>query len=128
MKISSRFDSGSIEVGAIGADGRIELRLRPDAVSDPAVEIRQWFHFRLQGARGRKVQLRILNAGEATFADGWKDYRACASYDHVRWFRVDTRYEGGVLTIEWAGQADSPVMMTGPATPVFDGEIDIPEL
>jgi diaminopimelate epimerase len=42
--------------------------------------------------------------------------------------RVDVHTHGGVLTIEWAGQTDSPVRMTGPATSVFDGEIDIPEL
>ena len=41
---------------------------------------------------------------------------------------VDVHTHGGVLTIEWAGLADSPVYMTGPATSVFDGEIDIPEL
>ena len=41
---------------------------------------------------------------------------------------VDVHTQGGVLTIEWAGQADSPVLMTGPATSVFDGEIDLPEL
>ena len=37
---------------------------------------------------------------------------------------VDTR--GGRLTIEWAG-GDSAVMMTGPATTVFEGEIEIPD-
>jgi len=42
--------------------------------------------------------------------------------------QVDVHTHGGVLTIEWAGQADSPVMMTGPATSVFDGEIDVPDL
>jgi diaminopimelate epimerase len=42
--------------------------------------------------------------------------------------RVDVHTQGGILTIEWAGLADSPVYMTGPATSVFDGEIDIPEL
>lgn len=36
--------------------------------------------------------------------------------------KVHTR--GGILTIQWAG-ADAPVMMTGPAEIVFDGEIDI---
>ena len=41
---------------------------------------------------------------------------------------VDVHTHGGILTIEWAGLADSPVYMTGPATSVFDGEIDIPEL
>jgi diaminopimelate epimerase len=38
---------------------------------------------------------------------------------------VDTR--GGRLTISWAGPGQ-PVMMTGPAVKVFDGEIDVPEL
>jgi len=42
--------------------------------------------------------------------------------------QVDVHTHGGVLTIAWAGQDDSPVMMTGPATSVFDGEIDLPEL
>ncbi|MEO8857337.1 MAG: diaminopimelate epimerase [Burkholderiaceae bacterium] len=37
---------------------------------------------------------------------------------------VDTR--GGQLTIAWEGDA-SPVRMTGPATTVFEGEIDLPE-
>ena len=41
---------------------------------------------------------------------------------------VDTR--GGRLTIEWAGAQGpdwAPVCMTGPATRVFEGEIDIPD-
>ena len=42
--------------------------------------------------------------------------------------QVDVHTHGGLLTIAWAGQADSPVFMTGPATSVFDGEIDLPEL
>ena len=45
--------------------------------------------------------------------------------------RVDVDTRGGQLTIEWAG-ADgnlaAPVRMTGPATTVFDGEIDLPDL
>ena len=40
--------------------------------------------------------------------------------------RVDVQTRGGVLTIEWAG-GDAPVMMTGPATTVFQGEIDVPD-
>jgi len=39
--------------------------------------------------------------------------------------QVDTH--GGRLTISWAGPGH-PVMMTGPAVKVFDGEIDVPEL
>jgi diaminopimelate epimerase len=39
---------------------------------------------------------------------------------------VEVQTHGGALTIAWAG-GDAPVMMTGPATTVFHGEIDIPE-
>ena len=40
---------------------------------------------------------------------------------------VDVQMRGGVLTIEWSGALDAPVLMTGPATTVFSSEIDIPE-
>ena len=42
--------------------------------------------------------------------------------------QVDVHTTGGLLSIAWDGQVDSPVFMTGPATTVFDGEIDLPEL
>jgi diaminopimelate epimerase len=38
--------------------------------------------------------------------------------------RVDVEARCGRLTIEWQG-GDSHVLMTGPAEPVFDGEIDL---
>jgi len=41
--------------------------------------------------------------------------------------RVDVHTRGGVLTIEWAGTAADSVRMTGPATTVFEGQIDIPD-
>lgn len=44
--------------------------------------------------------------------------------------QVQVQTRGGVLTIAWAGSADllqAPVMMTGPATTVFQGEIDLPD-
>ena len=42
--------------------------------------------------------------------------------------RVDVQTRGGVLTIEWAGRhADgwAPVLMTGPAVTVYEGEINL---
>ncbi len=44
--------------------------------------------------------------------------------------RVDVHTHGGVLTIEWhdTHTHDAPVFMTGPATTVFEGEIDVPDL
>ena len=41
--------------------------------------------------------------------------------------RVDVLMRGGLLTIEWSGALDAPVMMTGPATTVFEAEIDVPD-
>jgi diaminopimelate epimerase len=43
---------------------------------------------------------------------------------------VDVETRGGRLTIAWGDNAahDAPVFMTGPATSVFEGEIDVPEL
>jgi diaminopimelate epimerase len=40
--------------------------------------------------------------------------------------RVDVHTRGGLLTIAWAG-GDVPVLMTGPATTVFHGEIELPD-
>ncbi len=39
---------------------------------------------------------------------------------------VEVQTRGGVLTIDWAG-GNASVFMTGPATTVFHGEIDLPE-
>jgi diaminopimelate epimerase len=40
---------------------------------------------------------------------------------------VDVQTRGGLLTIAWSGDAADPVMMTGPATTVFEGRITIPD-
>lgn len=41
--------------------------------------------------------------------------------------RVDVQTRGGRLTIEWSGEVDAHVLMTGPATTVFESEIDVPD-
>jgi diaminopimelate epimerase len=44
--------------------------------------------------------------------------------------RVDVLTHGGTLTIEWQGGLDAspaPVLMTGPATTVFEASIDVPD-
>ncbi|MFE8645992.1 diaminopimelate epimerase [Sphingomonas sp. NCPPB 2930] len=41
--------------------------------------------------------------------------------------QVDVQTRGGLLTIAWAG-GGAPVFMTGPATTVFHGQIDLPDL
>src|SRR5262249_44611485 len=103
MRISSNFDSGNILCEACDDPADIRLAIRKDNLSD----FYQWFHFRLTGARGQDCVLRIVNAGSAAYPDGWKDYRAVASDDGARWFRVPTEYSGGVLTIRHRPAHDS---------------------
>ncbi|WP_431098302.1 diaminopimelate epimerase [Polaromonas aquatica] len=80
-------------------------------------------------SRGQ-IRLRVFERGVGeTLACGTG---ACAAVvAGIRWGLLDTRVEvmtrGGQLTIEWPGQLDAPVMMTGPATTVFESEIEIPD-
>jgi murein tripeptide amidase MpaA len=104
--ISFEFDSGAIEVVSISAtdsSADCTLRIRKDSHAD----FRQWFHFRLSAARGAACRLNFENAGACTYPDGWKDYRAVASYDRLRWFRVPTTYDGTVMTIEHTPERDA---------------------
>jgi murein tripeptide amidase MpaA len=104
--ISCTFDSGAIEVvssGAVGASADFALHIRKDSHAD----FRQWFHFRLSDARGMACTLRFENAGACTYPEGWKNYRAVASYDREHWFRVPTRYDGTVMTVEHTPERDA---------------------
>jgi len=96
LHISDAFDSGAI--GVVSADRPDDIRLNIRA--DTHADFRQWFHFRLQGARDRRCRIRFLNAGQCTYIDGWSDYQVVASYDRQRWFRVPTAFDGTEMTVE----------------------------
>lgn len=103
MHIDADFDEGSIVVHDASDPGAIELDLR----DDNAAEFRQWFYFHLHGAAGQPVSLRIRNASDASYPDGWGEgYRASASYDGESWFRVPTEYDGEALTIRHTPEQD----------------------
>ncbi len=97
ISITSQFEAGAIDIVSTDNPANIRLRVRPDS---HAPEFAQWFYFRVSGARGEPLVMHFENAADCAFADGWKGYRAVASYDRVNWFRVPTRYDGSVLTIE----------------------------
>ncbi|MEO7494453.1 MAG: M14-type cytosolic carboxypeptidase [Massilia sp.] len=103
IKISQQFDSGAIEVVQAASADRIDVNLRKDSHAD----IHQWFHFRLQGARGQACTIRFLNAGQATYPKGFEGYQAVASYDTETWFRVPTSFDGQVMTISHTPDLDS---------------------
>ena len=94
VSITSAFDGGNIRTVAVDGD-RIDLEIQKDHQSD----FYQWFYFRVTGAAGRALELRILNAAGAAYPLGWEGYRACISSDREEWTRTDTSYDGGVLTI-----------------------------
>jgi murein tripeptide amidase MpaA len=99
--IDHRFDSGSIEVVSIsGAEAVLRIP------RDNGAEFAQWFHFRVAGAAGRELALRIVNLNESAYPEGWPGYRACVSEDRSYWGRADTSFDkaadNGTLTIRHA--------------------------
>ena len=103
MKISHNFDGGNIHCLDISDTGTINLEIKKDNNSD----FSQWFYFRLTGAKDQPCQLNLVNASESSYVEGWQDYRAVASYDRETWFRVDTAFDGKVLTINHTPDCDS---------------------
>ena len=103
IKISSAFDAGAIEVVASNSCDDIRLNIRSDSHS----EFRQWFYFRMQGGAGQACRIVFENAGLCTYVEGWRDYRAVASYDHRHWFRVATVFDGQRLVITHVPERDS---------------------
>jgi murein tripeptide amidase MpaA len=103
IKISSDFDHGNIDCLDASDASDIRLKIKPDGRAD----FFQWFNFRVEGAAGAALTMRIANAGASTYVAGWRDYRAVASYDGEVWFRVDTAFDGQTLTIEHTPDTDA---------------------
>ncbi len=101
LYISTQFDSGAIEVLSLADPQDIQLHIRRDSASDFA----QWFHFALQGACAVALRLRFLNAGQSAYPKGWEGYRVVASYDRQHWFRIDTGFDGQVMSCEFTPEA-----------------------
>ena len=76
------------------------------------------------------VRLRVFERGVGeTLACGTGACAAVASGIRLGLLdpSVEVETRGGRLTIAWSGQAADSVFMTGPATTVFEGQIDIPD-
>ena len=105
IQITAAFDSGNIEVVSAAGAGAL-LRIRRDRDSD----FFQWFHFRVSGARGRELDLRIGGLGQSAYPMGWPGYRACVSEDRQYWSRAETIWdeqaEGGALNIRYTPASD----------------------
>ena len=90
MHIDATFESGNI--GVVSADdlADIQLHIRKDPLTETRhgpKEFFQWFHFRVAGAQGVPLTLRVVNASHAAYPGGWEGYRAVASTDGATWVR-----------------------------------------
>lgn len=97
ITIDAAFDGGNIRVVAIEGD-RVDLEIVRDHQSD----FFQWFYFRVAGAHGRRLTCRILNAGQSAYPFGWPGYKTRASTDRLHWRMIDTAYDNGVLSFDYA--------------------------
>lgn len=105
IQIHADFDAGNIEVLSIeGASAR--LAIQRDHMSDFA----QWFHFRVSGAAGRELTLKITGLNGSAYPMGWPGYNACVSEDRALWTRTPSTFaegdEGGSLTIRYTPSSD----------------------
>ena len=103
MHIDSNFDGGNAEVIAADDPADIRLAIRPDRFAPYF----QWYAFRLAGARGKPCTIRLVNAGDASYARGYAGSHAVGSTDRRAWHRLDTSYDGKTLTIRTTPSSDA---------------------
>jgi len=102
MWIDASFDGANIEVIDLVSPRQINLAIRTDTKSD----YRQWFYFRVLGAKGQNWQFRIVNAGQAAYPEAWPDGSVVASYDQQHWFRATSSYKDEILSFGLNCEAD----------------------
>ncbi|ABC64280.1 M14 family metallopeptidase [Erythrobacter litoralis] len=105
IAIDANFDSGNIEVLEVnGASAK--LAIRKDRHSDFA----QWFHFRVSGAEGRELTLKITGLNDSAYPAGWPGYDACVSEDREYWARTPSSFDkgedNGTLTFRYTPASD----------------------
>ena len=132
----STVDVAVLSMGNPHAVQRVaDVDTAPVATVGPLVERHPRFPRRvnagfLQVLSRSQVKLRVFERGAGeTLACGTGACAAVVAGIRLGWLdaRVDVQTRGGRLTIEWAGadRLDAPVLMTGPAEFVFEGEIEL---
>ncbi|VTU18130.1 Diaminopimelate epimerase [Variovorax sp. PBL-H6] len=140
LALGTHAESAKVSVAVLSMGNPHAVQIVPDvdaapvAKQGPAIEHHPRFPQRVNAGfmqivdRGH-VRLRVFERGAGeTLACGTG---ACAAVvAGIRLARLDARVDvqtrGGLLTIEWAGDG-APVLMTGPAVTVFEGDIEVPD-
>jgi len=128
----------SVEVAVLSMGNPHAVQRVDDVDTAPVAQVGPWVesHPRfprkvnagfLQVVARDRVRLRVFERGAGeTLACGTGACAAVVAGIRLGWLdaRVDVETRGGRLGIEWAGPGQ-PVLMTGPATTVFEGEIEL---
>ena len=109
-----------------------DIDTAPVATLGPAIECHARFPRRVNAGfmqvRSRsEIALRVYERGAGeTLACGTGACAAVVAGIRLGWLgaKVEVHTRGGVLSIEWQG-GTSPVLMTGPAETVYEGEIEL---
>jgi len=100
LAIDAAFDSGNIEVLSI-AGNTAKLAIPRDHMS----EFAQWYHFRVTGAAGQEIELKLTGLNASAYPGGWPGYNTCVSEDREYWERADSSFDkaehNGTLTIRY---------------------------
>lgn len=99
--VDCAFDGGSVIVVDQDDPSQVTLALRPDN----RLEFLQAFNFRVRGAKGKALTLRIANAENARFAAGFGDLRAICK-EGTALVPVATTFDGSELTIRHTPRSD----------------------
>jgi diaminopimelate epimerase len=144
--VSSEMCSGDVAVLSMGnphavqvvadVDSAPVLTVGPWVESHPAFPRRVNAGF-MQIVNRSSIRLRVFERGAGeTLACGTGACAAVVAGIRLGLLdsRVDVQARGGTLTVEWAGmpageppKLSAPVLMTGPATTVYHGTIDVPD-
>ncbi len=105
IRIDCNFDSGNIEVLSIdGASAKLAIR------KDHQSDFKQWFHFRVSGAAGRELELKICGLAGSAYPLGWPDYQCRVSEDREYWAAAPTTCamdeDDGCITVRYAPSSD----------------------
>lgn len=129
ISVTGAFPGGSIVVVDAADPADVRLRLRPDGDTT----VRGAYHFRVTGARGVALRLRILDvrdleadrlAGREGYEDAWTNTGPHVSYDRADWFRVPGRMDGRDYVIDHVPARDVAYYASWAPYPL-DRELDL---
>lgn len=115
MWIDAGFEGGNIVVDGVDGD-RVRLSLRPDAGGVH----RQWFHFRVLGAAGRRVEVSLHGLAGSSFPEGWASCRPVVSADLRAWARVPAVWDAGADALRFVLEPAGDVLGVAYFAP-YDG-------